>query len=97
MAACVAANVELSARAATAANEMLKVRIAFLPKCLERSSFRLAINVERQRPFLALSIRNLNRRSEKYAKEWGGHHAGAFSGRRPRGFAGDETPGELFA
>jgi hypothetical protein len=47
MAARVAANVELRARAATAANEMLKVRIAFLPKCLERSSVRLTINVER--------------------------------------------------
>ena len=52
MAACVAAKVELKARAATAANEMLKVRIAFLPMCLERSTVRLTINVERQRPFL---------------------------------------------
>jgi hypothetical protein len=55
MAACVAAKVELKARAAIAANEMLKVRIAFLPMCLERSTVRLTINVERQRPFLLLT------------------------------------------
>jgi hypothetical protein len=52
MAACVAAKVELKARAAIAINEMLKARIAFLPICLERSTVRLTINGERQRQFL---------------------------------------------
>ena len=51
MAACVAAKVELKTRAATAANEMRKLRIVFLPMCLERFNCP-SKNLKRQKQFL---------------------------------------------
>ena len=57
VAACVAANVELNASPATATIKMVKMRIAFPPLCLGRSTIRLTTNVERQWQFLLSKVR----------------------------------------
>ena len=56
VAACVAAKLELNARAATAASEILKLRIALPPMGLGRSTIRLTTNVERQWQFPVFKV-----------------------------------------